>query len=328
VVKPSSSTPFWRDERVYAIVAQIIFVIVVVGIGAWLVGNLGDALRRQNIPVGFDFWNTRAGFDISDRLIAYTADSNYWQAFLVGLVNTLFVSAIGVVLATLLGLLLGVGQLSSNFVISRLARGYTELMRNVPLLVFLIFWYRGIFFNLPRISEAASIGPILISNRGVALPWLVDGVLSLPVVTGRAFVGGLVVSPELSAIISGLTLYTAAFIAEIVRSGVLAIPRGQFEASRALGLAPLQALRLVILPQALRVIIPPLTSQYLNLIKNSSLATAVGYPDLWSASTIIINQTGRAVEMISIVLLVYLSISLVTSLLMNWYNQRVRLIER
>jgi general L-amino acid transport system permease protein len=325
---PSPSTPFWRDERFYGIAAQVIFVLVVLGAGAFMVGNLGEALRKQNIPFGFDFFPSRAGFDISDTLIEYSAESNYWQALQVGLLNTLFVAVVGIVLASLMGLVLGVAQLSSNFVISRLSRAYTEIMRNVPLLVFLIFWYRGIFFNLPRISEALQLGPFLISNRGVAIPWFVDGVLSVPMVEGRAFVGGLVLSPEMAAIISGLVLYTAAFIGEVVRSGVLAIPKGQFEAARALGLNPLQSLRLVILPQALRVIIPPLTSQYLNLTKNSSLAAAVGYPELWSISTVIINQTGRAVEMISIVMAVYLTFSLLTSLLMNWYNQKVRLIER
>jgi general L-amino acid transport system permease protein len=320
--------PFWRDERLYGIVAQIVFVIAVLGVGAFMLGNLGDALRKQNIPLGFDFFPTRAGFDISDTLTEYTAESNYWQAFKVGLLNTLFVAIIGIVFSSLMGLVLGVAQLSSNFVINKLSRVFTEIMRNVPLLVFLIFWYRGIFFNLPRISEALRFGPFLISNRGVAIPWIVDGVFSMPIVVGRAFEGGIVLSPEMAAIISGLVLYTAAFIGEVIRSGVLAIPKGQFEAARALGLTSLQSLRLVILPQALRVIIPPLTSQYLNLTKNSSLAAAVGYPDLWSVSAVIINQTGHAVEMIAIVMAVYLSISLLTSLLMNWYNQKVKLIER
>ncbi len=323
-----SRTPIWRDERAYAIVAQAVFVVVVVVAAVFLANNLESALRRQNIPVGFEFLPSRAGFDISDSLIEYSAESTYLRAFTVGLLNTLLVAAAGVVLASIFGLIVGIAGLSRNFVVSRLARIYTEIMRNVPLLVFLVFWYRGIVFNLPKISEALQIGPVLISNRGVAIPWLVDGALSLPFVRGRIFDGGTVLSPELFAILSGLVVYTAAFIGEVIRAGVQAIPRGQFEAARALGFGGMQSLRLIILPQALRVIIPPLTSQYLNLTKNSSLAAAVGYPDLWGISSIIINQTGRAVEMIAVVMGIYLTTSLVTSLFMNWYNNKVRLIER
>ena len=320
--------PIWRDERAYALLAHVAFVVVVIAAGVFLFGNLLSALRRQNIPIGFDFLPTRAGFDISDSFLEYTASSNYLQAFQVGLVNTLVVASVGIVLASVFGLITGLAGLTHNFIISRLARVYTEIMRNVPLLVFLVFWYRGIVFNLPKISEALSIGPILVSNRGVAIPWLLDGALSLPVVRGRIFDGGFVLSPELFAILSGLVIYTAAFIGEVIRAGVQAIPRGQFEAARALGFTGMQSIRLIVLPQALRVIIPPLTSQYLNLTKNSSLAAAVGYPDLWSISTVIINQTGRAVEMIAVVMGIYLTTSLLTSLFMNWYNNKVRLIER
>lgn len=320
--------PIWRDERAYAILAQAVFVVAVIAAGALLLGNLLSALRRQNIPIGFDFLPTKAGFDISDAFVEYSASSSYLQAFQVGLINTLVVAVAGIVLATVFGLLSGLAGLSHNFVVNRIARIYTEIMRNVPLLVFLVFWYRGIVFNLPKISEALTLGPFLLSNRGVAIPWLVDGVLSLPVVRGRIFAGGLVLSPELFAILSGLVIYTAAFIGEVIRAGVLAIPRGQYEASRALGFTGMQSIRLIILPQALRVIIPPLTSQYLNLTKNSSLAAAVGFPDLWSISSIIINQTGRAVEMIAVVMGIYLTTSLLTSAFMNWYNNKVRLIER
>lgn len=324
----SAGTPFWRDERFFKVVGQAVFAVVALGAIWFLMSNMTAALRRQNLALGFDFFPQRAGFDISDHLIPYTADSNYLQAFLVGLLNTLLVSVLGVIFASALGLVLGVAQLSSNLIINKLSRGYTELMRNVPLLVFLIFWYQGVFFNLPRISEAAQIGPMLVTNRGVAIPWFVDGALSVPVVQGRAFQGGLVVSPEFSALLSGLALYTAAFIGEVIRAGIQAISKGQMEAARALGLNGGQSLRLIILPQALRVIIPPMTSQFLNLTKNSSLAAAIGYPDLWATSSIVINQTGRAVEVITLVMAVYLTISLVTSGFMNWYNRRVRLIER
>jgi general L-amino acid transport system permease protein len=285
-------------------------------------------LRRQGISLGLDFLNNRAGFDISETRIAYDSDSTMGRAFLAGLINTIYVSILGIILASFAGLIIGIAQLSGNILIRNIFRGYVELMRNMPLLVYLIFLYFGVFVGLPKISEAMQIGPTLWSNRGVGLPWVINGQLSIPVLEGRNITGGILVSPEFMTLLLGLVSYTAAFIGEIVRTGIQSVGKGQIEAAKALGLSTSQTLRLVVLPQALRVMIPPLTSTYLNLTKNSSLAGAVAYPDLVSNANTIINQTGRAVESIFMVMLIYLSLSLITSAFMNWYNHKVRLIER
>ena len=323
-------------------------------------------------------------------MFPYDRNSSYWQAYLVGLLNTLSVSVVGVALSTVFGGILGVARLSKNFLINRLAAFYLELIRNLSLLVFLIFWYLGVFLKLPKVKEAVVWpGDIILTNRGVGIPWglptassptfrwilligliLAIGVflalraysrrtgraplttlwtfltfiivawigwfvlpekpltLDLPFVKGLNMSGGKILSPEFMALTSGLILYTSAFIGEVVRAGILSVSRGQVEASRALGLNSFQTLRLIVFPQALRVIIPPLTSQYLNLIKNSSLAIAVGFPDVFYISNTIQNQTGRAVEMISLVMATYLIFSLITSVFMNWYNQKIKLVER
>lgn len=320
--------PFYRDERVQRILGQIVFVLAILALFAWLGNNMVTGLRRQGISLGFDFLSNRAGFDISETRIAYDSDSTMGRAFLAGLVNTVYVSVIGIVLSTVIGLVVGIAQLSSNILIRNIFRGYVELMRNMPLLVYLIFLYFGVFVGLPKISEAMQIGPTLWSNRGVGLPWIVNGQLSLPIVEGRNITGGLVVSPEFMTLLLGLVSYTAAFIGEVVRTGIQSVSKGQIEAAKALGLSTAQTLRLVTLPQALRVMIPPLTSNYLNLTKNSSLAGAVAYPDIVSNANTIINQTGRAVESIFMVMMIYLALSLLTSAFMNWYNHKVRLIER
>lgn len=385
-----TAIPFWRDERILNIIGQVVFVVILVIIGSLIFQNMKAGLARQGITVSLDFFGGTSGFDIAETAFPYDRNSTYRQAFLIGLLNTLSVSIVGIIFSTILGVILGVARLSTNFIINRLAAFYLELIRNLSLLVFLIFWYLGVFLKLPRVREAIVWpGDIILTNRGMGIPWgiptasfptfrliLIVGLilalavffylraysqrtgrapltllwsllafvfvalvgwivlpvkplmLDLPFVKGLNLSGGRILSPEFLALTSGLVLYTAAFIGEVVRAGIQAVSKGQVEASRALGLNGFQTLRLVVFPQALRVIIPPLTSQYLNLIKNSSLAIAVGYPDLFYVSNTVQNQTGRAVEMISLVMLTYLAFSLITSFLMNIYNQRIRLVER
>lgn len=387
---PTTVIPFWRDERYLQILGQVIFIAVVLLFGYFISRNMVDGLRRQGMTLGLNFIQGTAGFDIGEKLIDYSRGSTYLQAFFVGLLNTLLVSVVGIIFSTILGVILGVARLSGNFLVNRLAAFYLELIRNLSLLVFLIFWYLGVFLKLPRVNEAVVWpGSIYLTNRGVGIPWglptesfgtyrwiLLFGLLlaiavayylneqgkrtgrppltvvwatgtflfvavigwfvlpaspfewDLPFVKGLNLAGGKILSPEFMALTSGLVLYTAAFIGEVVRAGIQSVSKGQVEAARAVGLNGFQTLRLVVFPQALRVIIPPLTSQYLNLTKNSSLAIAVGYSDLFYVSNTIINQSGRAVEMIAIVMATYLIFSLVTSVFMNWYNQRIRLVER
>ncbi len=380
---------FWRDERFIRAVIQIVVLGGVIWLGITAANNVAFSLRQQGIALGFDFLNNGAGFDIGDTLIPYTNSDTFARALLVGLLNTLVVSVTGIVLATILGIFVGIARLSSNWLVSRTAWLFIELMRNVPLLVLLVFLYTAVFLKLPRARQAISVGPIYLSNRGVAVPWgeptetwgaflavlgaaLVGAVmagvgmrvwqnrsgrpkpivlpalgvllgasvvgwfalpqppltLSYPEIAGFNFRGGRTFTPEFMALLLGLVIYTAAFIGEVVRAGIQSVPKGQVEAARALGFGPGRTLQLIVFPQALRVIVPPLTNQYLNLTKNSTLAVAIGYPDLFSVSGTIINQTGRAVEMIAVVMAVYLSTSLFTSLLMNLYNRRVRLVER
>ena len=378
------------DPKVRAIVFQIALIIGVVAFAWWIIGNTVENLRRANIASGFGFLSARAGFDVSQSLIPYSSDSTYGRAFLVGLLNTLLVAAIGIVLASIIGFLLGIARLSKNWIIGRLATVYVEVFRNVPVLLQLLFWYKAVLSVLPGPRQGVALaGGGNLSNRGLILPrpifepgfgasaialvvavvaavvlanWayrrrMATGqpfptiranlaiVIGLPLVvffvtgaplsidypelTGFNFVGGLHIQPEFLALLLGLVLYTAAYIGEIVRAGILAVAHGQTEASYALGFRPGVTLRLVIIPQALRVIIPPLTNQYLNLTKNSSLAVAIGYPDLVSVfSGTVLNQTGQAVEVILITMSVYLAISLVTSGFMNWFNRRVALVER
>jgi general L-amino acid transport system permease protein len=379
----------FRSERVRNLLYQVLLLAAVVGVGWYLVSNTLHNLETRQIQSGFAFLSREAGFEIAEKHIAFEPSDSYARALMVGLANTLMVAAIGVVLATLLGTLIGVARLSSNWLLARLASAYVEVMRNVPLLLQLFVWY-GLFTELlPPVREALSVGGwLFVSQRGFRIAWpaehaawsaagwaLLAGaalalawrtharrtqratgrqlpvglpsvalVLGLPVLAWAAlgapttfempelagfdYQGGRVMSPEFAALLIGLTTYTAAFIAEVVRAGILAVDKGQGEAAMALGLTPGQRLRLVTLPQALRVIIPPMTSQYLNLAKNSSLAVAIGYPDLVSVANTTMNQTGQAIEAIAILMAVYLTISLVISLFMNWYNDRVRLVER
>ena len=388
--RPALSRSFWRDERFLKVATQVLVVVIIAGFAFLLARNMVASLRKQGIALGFDFLSDSAGFDIGEMLITYTNTDTFGRALQVGLLNTLVICAVGVLLATVLGILVGLARLSENFLVNRMARLFVEAMRNVPLLVLLIFIYSAFFLKLPRVRQAIELpGPIFLSNRGVSMPWgiptasarlyllvlalaVVGAIvtalmvrqrssrldrpqpvfslsllafvviavlgwfvmpqsplrLDLPAVQGLNFSGGRVFTPEFLALLLGLVIYTAAFIGEIVRAGIQAVSKGQREAASALGLTGNQMLRLIIFPQALRVIIPPLTSQYLNLIKNSTLGVAIGYPDLFAISGTVINQTGRAVEMIAIIMGLYLAASLLTAAAMNWYNQRVRLVER
>ena len=290
---------------------------------AWLVHNAAANLEARRIASGFSFLGREAGFQISESpFLRYSASDTYLEALFVGLANTLRVSLIGILAATLLGATVGVFRLSKNFLLRTLAAAYVEFIRNSPLLVQLFFWYAVITEGLPAPREALQPLPgVFLTNRGVYFP--LPG--NVPVLEGFNFSGGMVVTPEFAALLVGLSIYTAAFIAEIVRAGVLAVRRGQWEAAFAIGLTRAQALRRVVMPQALRVIIPPAASQYLNIAKNSSLAVAIGYPDLVAVANTAINQTGQAIEGVAIIMAVYLTISLSISAFMNWYNARIAL---
>jgi general L-amino acid transport system permease protein len=378
-----------RNERARNLLYQALLLAMVVGIGWYLVSNTLHNLETRQIRTGFEFLGREAGFEIAEKQIEYQPTDSYARAFMVGLFNTLLVAVAGIVIATVLGTLIGVARLSSNWLLSRLASIYVEVMRNVPLLLQLFVWY-GLFTELlPPVKEAIEVGGwMFISQRGFRFAWpaehaawtaaywaLLAGVvlaflwrwrarsvqratgqqppvgwpslalilglplvvwaamgaptaMEIPEMSGFDFQGGKVLSPEFAALLLGLSTYTAAFIAEVVRAGILAVDKGQNEAAMALGLHTGQRLRLVTLPQALRVIIPPMTSQYLNLTKNSSLAVAIGYPDLVAVANTTMNQTGQAIEAIAILMAVYLTISLCISLFMNWYNARMRLVER
>lgn len=382
---------FFYNPAVRGVVYQAALVIAIVLILYEATTNAIENMRRANIVSGFDFLNAPAGFDINQKLIDYSSSySTYGDAFLVGLLNTLLVASIGIVLATALGFLIGVARLSKNLLIARLAGGYVELFRNLPLLLQLYIWYNAVLKPLPGPRQSLTVGEaVYLNNRGLFLPQPVFGpgsewvlfalltgvigafffrhwarkdqaltgrqhpvglvvlacVLGLPLVVflalgmpldfnipeprGFNIAGGIQVFPEFVALLLGLSTYTATFIAEIVRAGILAVPRGQSEAAFAMGLRPGLTQRLVIIPQAMRVIIPPLTSQLLNLTKNSSLAVAIGYPDLVQVFMgTVLNQTGQAIECVVITMAVYLLLSLLTSLVMNIYNRRVAIIER
>lgn len=377
-----------------SVVYQVVTLVVIIGAAWYAWNNVVQNLARANMTAGFGFLNSRAGFDLAQALISYSSDSTYFRALQVGLLNTLVVAAAGIVTATIVGLLVGVGRLSHNWLVARLCTVYVEIFRNIPPLLVIFFWYLGVLALLPSIRtifqhlKEDPDAVFFISNRGIYMPAPVFGegfgvvfvALLIGIVAAIAFTiwanarqratgqrppvlwvnlalivllplavfivmgqpltldyavpgsfnmkGGMVIGPEFLALYLALSLYTAAFIAEIVRAGIRGVSHGQSEASYALGLRPGQATRLVVLPQALRIIIPPLTSQYLNLIKNSSLAVAVGYADLVAVGGTILNQSGKSIEIISIWMLIYVSISLITSLFMNWFNAKMALVER
>jgi general L-amino acid transport system permease protein len=311
----------WRSARGRRIAYQAAAIGAALFVAWFLISNTMANLEERRIASGFGFLSREAGFEIGESaFLRYSASDTYLRALVVGLTNTLAVAVVGIVFATVLGTFIGLFRLSKNFLLRTLSAVYVEFIRNVPLLVQLFFWYAVITEGMPGPREALSPLPgVFLSNRGIFFPTF----SSVPEIQGFNFVGGLAVSPEFAALLIGLTTYTAGFIAEIVRAGILAVDRGQGEAAHALGLSRPQTTRLVILPQALRVIIPPMTSQYLNLTKNSSLAVAIGYPDLVSIANTTMNQTGQAIEGIAIIMAVYLTISLSISAFMNWYNARV-----
>jgi general L-amino acid transport system permease protein len=381
---------YYNDPRVRSIVYQIALCALVGFLLYGATSNAIEHLARAHIASGFGFWEHTAGFDISQTLIEYSSQSStYGRAFWVGLLNTLLVASLGIVLATILGFIVGISRLSKNWLLAKAATGYVETIRNIPLLLQLLFWYNAVLKALPELRDSIVLGGVYLNNRGLFLPKpeFLRGFDEVMVAAGAGIIGAIVfylrehkrqertghrgpvftvaivliaglplaalafegfplkfdfpqagrfnigggieVLPEFAALLFGLTIYTAAFIAEVVRAGILAVSRGQIEAAYSLGLKPAPTLRLIVVPQAMRVIIPPLTSQYLNLTKNSTLAVAIGYPDLVQVFTgTVLNQTGQAIEVVAITMLVYLTISLITSLAMNIYNRRVALVER
>jgi general L-amino acid transport system permease protein len=382
---------FYNDPKIRSIIYQVVLCVIIAFLVLGATINAIEHLRRAHIASGFGFWDNTAGFDISQTLIPYSAQvSTYGRAFWVGLLNTLLVAGLGIIFATILGFTIGISRLSKNWLLSKFATGYVETIRNIPLLLQLLFWYNAVLKALPEMRDSIAIpGGTFINNRGLFMPApvfhpgfgavaaaFILGVIAsiafyvwarkrqaatgqqapvvlvtLALVIGLPFVmlaikgfplsfeypqagrfnisGGLEVLPEFAALLFGLSIYTAAFIAEVVRAGIMAVSRGQTEAAYSLGLKPRPTLRLVVVPQAMRVILPPLTSQYLNLTKNSTLAVAIGYPDLVQVFTgTVLNQTGQAIEVVAITMLVYLTISLVTSFMMGIYNSRVALVER
>ncbi|MGG5810755.1 amino acid ABC transporter permease [Falsiroseomonas sp. CW058] len=378
----------WSDERLRGIVWQVIVVGLIGTVVWWLWSNTVHNLEVRRIATGFGFLTREAGLPIGEALVPYEPTDTYLRALIVGVLNTLKVAVVGVILATLLGTAVGIARLSGNWLLSKIAGVYVEVIRDLPLLLQLLFWYT-ILQGLPGPRQAINpVEGVFLSNRGMKLPWIewteahwwslaamVAGIVltflyarvmrarqyadgqprkvwpaaialiiglplavwaafgapftpDIPALRGFNFRGGVTVSPEYFALLIGLVTYTAGFIAEIVRAGILAVNQGQWEAAQALGLKRGEILRKIVLPQALRVIVPPMTSQYLNLTKNSSLAVAIGYQDIVSIANTTLNQTGQAIEGIAIIMLVYLTISLSISLFMNWYNARIALVER
>ncbi|MBC8379735.1 MAG: amino acid ABC transporter permease [Planctomycetes bacterium] len=385
----SGAVPFWNDPGKRSILYQIGVALMVALLGYYLLSNTLANLERQSIATGFGFLEKESSFEIGESLISYSAADSYGKALVVGALNTMIVAIVGITLTVILGTLVGIARLSSNWLISKLAGGYIEVFQDIPILLQLFFWY-ALFYNvLPSPKQALHpFAGVFLSNRGLVfavpeshashqymvlafvvgcivvyflrnwakkrqartgqsfavfrvslgiliglplLTWVIGGAptaMDIPVLKGFNFIGGINVSPEFTALLLGLVLYTAAFVAEVVRAGIQSVSKGQTEAAMSMGLKPSLVLNLVILPQALRVIIPPLTSQMLNLTKNSSLAVAIGYPDFVSVAGTTINQTGQAVEGVALMMIVYLTLSLLTSAFMNWYNKKIKLVER
>jgi general L-amino acid transport system permease protein len=377
------------DPKIRGLISQVILALLLVVLVWWIIGNTAENLKRSNIASGFGFLNGRAGFDIAQTPIPYTSDSTYLKALYVGIINTIIIAAVGIVTALVLGFIVGIGRLSSNWLVRSIATVYVETFRNIPPLLQIFFWYFGVLSVLPQPKESIilPLGSYL-NSRGVFMPRLIwsegsglilIGLLTAIVIaffvarwsrkrqqeTGQQFPvfltslgliigfpllaffltgmpvtvevpklstfnlsGGMQVKPEFLSLYLALSVYTASYIAEIVRSGILGVAKGQTEASQAVGLSRNQLLRLVVIPQAMRIIIPPLTSQFLNLTKNSSLAIAIGYPDLVAVGGTILNQTGQAVEIVAIWMIAYLGISVLTSAFMNWFNAKMALVER
>ncbi|MEJ2057211.1 MAG: amino acid ABC transporter permease [Desulfofustis sp.] len=385
----SAKTYFWNDQKTRAILYQLVTAAFVAFLGYYLISNVQTNMEKQSIASGFGFIHKEAAFEIGETPIEYSAADTYGRALIVGVLNTLKVSLVGMILTTILGTFIGVCALSSNWLISKLGTIYVEVFQNVPVLLQLFFFYALFYEAFPGPRQALNPIPgVFITNRGVDFPvpaadpawaamgwvliaavlivwlvnrwavkrqersgrqfpmfwvglgilfglpllaWIVSGAptqIDVPELKGFNFQGGRNISPEFSALLIGLVLYTASFIAQIVRAGIQSISHGQTEAAMSIGLKPGLVLKLVIFPQALRVIVPPLTSQLLNLTKNSSLAVAIGYPDFVQVAGTTINQTGQAVEGVALMMLVYLTFSLLTSAFMNWYNKKIKIIER
>ena len=385
----STTTPFWRDVRVLRVLLQVLFLIGVLFLAGILYMNMLRGLNNLGLTLNLEFLESEAGFDISEG-IDYAPSDTYLKAFWVGVVNTLKVSLVGIVCATILGLVVGIARLSSNYLVRTVAALYVECFRNVPLLLQILFWYTAVILQLPRVRDSISLfGDVFINQRGVYLPapeptsglqvwsgfllagfvvaailyvlrarklqqlelpgfrgkWALPAFLIIavlgwfltpetpfkldrPVLGGFNFVGGLSLSPEFSALLIGLSVYTGAFIAEVVRSGIQAVVKGQREAAKAIGLSEAQTLQLVVLPQAVPIIVPPLTSQYLNLAKNSSLAIAIGFPDVFSIGNTMMLQTGQSIPVFTMIMVSYLIMSLTTSAGMNWYNRWINRVRR
>jgi len=322
----------WRHTGLRALLWQALVLALTLALLGWLLVNTRANMALRGIQSGWDFLGQPAGFDIGEAVLAYDPSDSYAYAFLTGLLNTLRVALGGVVLCTLIGTAMGVGRFSRSLPLRALCRAYVELFRNVPLLVQLLCWYLLLVEYLPDADSAWQWGGAHLSKAGLALPAFMHDATGwhwqTPVLDGLALVGGVTLSPEFLAVLVALSCYTAAFVAEVVRAGIAAVPQGQIEAAQSIGLSRGQALRLVIGPQALRVMVPPLTNQYLNLTKNSSLAVAVGYPELVSIANTTLNQTGRALECIAVIMAVYLSLSLLTAAAMAVINRRAALQER
>jgi general L-amino acid transport system permease protein len=384
----NAKIPLWHNQRVIGILLQIVVISLVLAVLIVLGNNLVNNFQQKNLEFGFDFLGSKASFDISDQIIDFQPSDTYRKAILVGLLNSLRVMVVGIILATLIGVTVGIGRLSDNWLVRQLATVYVEILRNTPLLLQLFFWYSAVFLNLPRVDQPLILpGSIYLSNRGISIPWpagttstwlalgLICGSVILTIIVMRrrieaiaqhspaaqilqivligtaiatifalvwgldwqhpqldrqasSILGGLNFSPELATLLLGLSVYTAAYIAEVVRAGIQSVNQGQWEAARALGLKPSLVMQLVIFPQALRVMIPSLTSEYLNLAKNSSLAIAIGYSDIYAIANTIFNNTGRSVEMLLILMATYLIINLIIAVAMNWLNARLQLQER
>ncbi len=388
-VPVAEKVPFWLDPKKRGILFQIGTVCMVGLLAYYLVSNVLTNLERQSIATGWGFLTKESSFEVGESLISYSSADTYARALLVGALNTLKVSFIGIVITIVIGTIVGIARLSTNWLVSRLAGVYIEVMQDIPVLLQLFFWYALFYETFPSPRQALNpIAGVFLCNRGaaIAIPahhpahaymlaafaaacilayflrrwarkrqdqtgqafpvvrvsaalviglplvvWLAFGAptaMDVPKLVGFNFTGGLTLSPEFFALLLGLVLYTGAFVAEVVRAGIQSVSRGQQEAAMSIGLRPSQVLNLVILPQALRVIIPPLTSQMLNLTKNSSLAVAIGFPDFVSVANTTINQTGQSIEGVALIMAVYLFFSLSTSAFMNWYNKRVKLVER
>jgi general L-amino acid transport system permease protein len=385
-----TTIPFYRDERILKIIAQILSSVFIFGFLIWAIINFFKAADARNMELSFGFLKTAAGFPISNPPIEYEAGMTYTRAFVVGLVNTLLVSGIGIVTATIVGTMVALARLSSNWLLSKIALVFIEFHRNIPLLVLLFLWYFVVFSFVPPVKESLVWpGPTFINKRGVYISWprltetgstfmilsiigiivaliafiilrrirkssgkntyyipvsiaiiLIFSIagwflstgspfqLDVPYLKGFNYKGGLRLTPEFAGMFLSLSLYTAAFIAEVVRAGIQAVNKGQIEAARAVGLSQLQVLSLVVMPQALRIIIPPMISQYLNLTKNSSLALAIGFQEVFAVGKIAINQAGRAVPIFALIMITYLSLSLLTSFVLNLYNRRIQFVVR